>query len=345
MSDTSEEKSHAATPKKLSEARKKGQIPRSSDFVRAAATCAGLGYLWLRGSVIEDKCKEALLLTDKLQNLSFNLAVRQALVLLVELTLVTVGPLLSVLFCAVILAGLLANHGFVFSLEPMKPNLEKINPFQWLKRLGSARSVVEVVKTQFKVLVLSGTFALFLFGLWKTMVYLPLCGMGCFGVVFTGVRQLIGIGVGALLIGGLIDLLLQRALYLREMRMTKTEITREVKEQQGTPELKGERRRIRNEMASEPPLGVHRATLVYRGTATLVGLRYVRGETGVPILVCRAEGEAASHMLREAQALRLKIVDDHVLAHQLISTTKLGKAIPMQYFEPIARALLAAGLA
>ncbi|MCA1443500.1 EscU/YscU/HrcU family type III secretion system export apparatus switch protein [Ensifer sp. IC4062] len=345
MSDTSEEKSRAATPKKLREARKRGQIPRSSDFVRAAATCAGLGYLWLRGSVIEDKCKEALLLTDKLQYLPFNVAVRQTLVLLVELTLETVGPLLSALFATVVLAGLLANRGFVFSLEPLKPKLEKINPFQWFKRLASTRSVVEVGKTLFKVLVLSGTFSLFFFGLWKTMVYLPVCGMGCFGVVFTGAKQLIGIGAGALLIGGLIDLLLQRALYLREMRMTKTEVTRELKEQQGTPELKGERRRIRDEMASEPPLGVRRATLVYRGTAILVGLRYVRGETGVPILVCRAKGEAASHMVREAQALRLKIVDDHVLAHQLISTTKLGNAVPMQYFEPIARALLAAGLA
>ncbi|MET2832519.1 EscU/YscU/HrcU family type III secretion system export apparatus switch protein [Mesorhizobium shangrilense] len=345
MSDTSEEKTHAATPKKLSEARKKGQIPRSADFVRAAATCAGLGYLWLRGSVIQDKCHEALLLTDNLQNLPFNIAVRQALVLLIELTLETVGPLLGTLVAAVILAGLIANGGFVFSLEPMKFNFEKIDPFQGLKRMASARSAVEVGKTLFKVLVLSTTFLLFLLGTWKTMVYLPVCGMGCVGFVFTEAKLLIAIGAGALLVGGLIDLLLQRALFQREMRMTKTEVTRELKEQQGTPELKHERRRLRNEAAGEPPLGVHRATLVFRGRAILVGLRYVRGETGVPVLVCRGEGEVASQMSEEAQALRLKIVDDHALAHQLIRTAKLGNAVPMQYFEPVAKALFAAGLA
>ncbi|RJT30047.1 EscU/YscU/HrcU family type III secretion system export apparatus switch protein [Mesorhizobium waimense] len=344
MSDTSEEKAHAATPKKLSEARKKGQISRSSDFVRAGGTCAGLGYLWLRGSVIEDKCHETLLLTDKLQKLPFDVAVRQELVLLIELTLATVGPLLGTLVAAVILTGLLANGGFVFSLEPMKPNFGKINPFEGLKRMASMRSVVEVGKTLFKVMVLSATFSLVLLGMWKSMVYLPLCGMGCLGVVFTEAKLLLGIGAGALLVGGLIDLLLQRALFLREMRMTKTEVTREVKEQQGTPELNNERRRIRDEAAGEPPLGVNRATLVFRGKAILVGLRYVRGETGVPVLVCRAEGEAASRMFSEAQALRLEIVNDHDLAHQLISTTKLGNAVPMQYFEPVARALFAAGL-
>ncbi|RRI01542.1 EscU/YscU/HrcU family type III secretion system export apparatus switch protein [Mesorhizobium tamadayense] len=345
MNETSEEKTHAATPKKLSDARKKGQIPRSADFTRAAATCAGLGYLWLRGGVIVDKCHEALLLTDKLQNLPFDVAVRQALILLIELTLTTVGPLLGTLVAAVILAGLLANGGFVFSLESMKFNLEKIDPFQGLKRLASVRSVVEVGKTLLKVLVLSAAFSLSLLGMSKTMVYLPVCGMGCLGIMFTEAKLLIGIGAGALVVGGLIDLLLQRALFLREVRMTKTEVTRESKEQEGTPELKGERRRIRDEAAGEPPLGVHRATLIFTGGAILVGLRYVRGETGVPVLVCRAEGEPASVMFSEAQALRIKIIDDHVLARQLISTTRLGNAVPMQYFEPVARALFAAGLA
>ncbi|NRQ19052.1 EscU/YscU/HrcU family type III secretion system export apparatus switch protein [Ensifer sesbaniae] len=344
MSDTSEEKTHAATPHKLNEARKKGQIAHSSDFVRAVATCAGFGYLWLRGSVIQDKCQEALLVVDNLQNLPFNLAVRQALVLLIELTFETVGPLLGTLVAAVILAGLIANGGFVFSLEPIKPNLEKIDPFEGLKRMASARSAVEAGKTQFKVMVLSTSFLLFLLGTSKTMVYLPICGIGCIGLVFTLVKLLSAIGAAALLVGGLIDLLLQRALFLREMRMTKSEVARQLKEQEGTPELKSERRRLREESAHDPPLGVHRATLVVRGKGILVGLRYVRGESGVPVLVCRAAGEAASELLNEARALRVYVVDDHALAHQLISTTKLSEAVPAQCFESVAKALFAAGV-
>ncbi|MCM5688419.1 EscU/YscU/HrcU family type III secretion system export apparatus switch protein [Sinorhizobium meliloti] len=341
MGDSSEEKKYAATPKKLSDARKKGQLPHSSDFVRAVGTCAGLGYLWLRGSAIEDKCREALLIIERLLDLPFDIATRQALVMLFEITLSTVGPLLGALVTAVILANLLASGGFVFSLEPMKPNLEKIG----LKRLASAHAMVELGKTLFKGFVLSATFSLCLLGMWKTMVYMPVCGTGCLGFVVAGAKRLIGIGAGALLVSGLIDLLLQRALFLREMRMTQTEVTREVKDQRGAPELKQERRRIRDEAADELPLGVHRATLVFKGRAILIGLRYVPGETGVPVVVCRAHGERVSNLLSEARALGLEIVDNHVLAHKLLSNAKLGNPIPGQYFAPVAGALFAAGLA
>ncbi|MBQ0820134.1 MULTISPECIES: EscU/YscU/HrcU family type III secretion system export apparatus switch protein [Microvirga] len=344
MSESSEEKKHAASSRKLNEARRRGQIARSSDFVRAAATCGGLGYIWFRGSEIQAKCHEALLLVDKLQSLPFSIAVWQALILLIELTLETVGPLLGTLIAAVILAGLINNGGFVFSLEAMTLNLEKINPFDGLKRMASARSAVEVGKTIVKAIVLSVIFLLFLLGTWKTMVYLPICGVGCISLVFTQAKLLSQIGAGTLLVGGLIDLLVQRALFLREMRMTRTEVMREFKDQEGTPELKTERRRLWNEAAHEPSLGVHRATLLLAGKAVLVGLRYVRGEIGVPILVCRAEGEAAPKMLREARRLRVHIRRDDVLTRQLISATKLGEAIPAQYFAPVAKALYSAGL-
>ncbi|MGY3333527.1 type III secretion protein U [Mesorhizobium sp. USDA 4775] len=344
MSDTSEEKTHAASPKKLSEARKKGQLPRSSDFVRAVGTCAGLGYLWVRGSVIEDKCLEALLFVDKLHHLPFKFAVGQALVVLAALALATVGPLLGTLVAVVILASLLANGGFVFSFEPIKPSLEKMDPFQGLKRLASAQSTVELGKTLFKVFVLSATFSLYLLGAWKTMMYLPGCGMGCIGHVVGVAKPLIGIGAGALMVVGLIDLVLQRALFQREMRMTQTEVMRERKDQQGAPELKGERRRIRDEAADEPPLGVHSATLIFKGRGALIGVRYVRGETGVPVVVCRAKDERVSPLLSEARALRLEIVDDHVLANQLIRKANLGNPVPKEFFEPVARALFAAGL-
>ncbi|MCV3243308.1 type III secretion protein U [Mesorhizobium robiniae] len=344
MSDTSEEKKHPPTPRKLNQARKKGQIPSSADFVRAASTCAGLGYLWLKASTIEDKCQEALLLTDKLQDMPFNSAVQQALVLFTELAVSIVGPFLGIIVVAAVLSGLLANRGLVFSFEPMMPKYEKIDPFKGLKRIASMRSLTELVKTLVKVFVLSAVFLLVVLGMWKTMVYLPICGMGCVGFVFAEVKLLIGIAAGFFLIGGLIDLLVQRGLFLRDMRMTDTEMKRELKDQQGEPELKRERRRLRNEMASELPLGVHRATLILRGRAILVGLRYVRGETGVPVLVCRGEGEAASQLFDEARALRLTIVDDDVLARQLIPTTKLGDPVPQKYFEPVAKVLYAAGL-
>lgn len=346
MSDSGEEKKLPPSSKKLSDARKKGQVPRSTDFVTAASTCAGIAYLWSEAGGIEDKWREALLLADKLQNLSFDIAIGQALGILAELGMKTVLPLLGTVAAAAIFAGFLANRGLVFSLETVKPKLENINPFEGIKRIFSMRSIIELVKTLLKAVVLGATFLFVIIGMWKTLVYLPVCGMSCVGfVVGTQAKLLMGIAAGAFLAAGLLDLLTQRWLFMRDMRMTETEAKREFKEQEGNPQLKHEYRRQRQESANEPPLGMRRATLVLRGRETLIGLRYVRGETGVPILVCRGKGEAATRLLDEARTLRVSIVEDDVLARQLLRKAKLGTAVPAQYFQSVAKALYTAGQA
>ncbi|MGY3695598.1 type III secretion protein U [Bradyrhizobium sp. USDA 3240] len=344
MSGSSEEKKLPPTPKKLRDARKKGQSARSSDLVSGVSACAGFGCLWWRAGPIEDKWHETVRLIDKVQEQPFTSAVPQALSGLLELSLAAVAPLLACAVAAALLANILANGGFMFASEPLKPKLEKLDPVKGLKRIASKRSLIELGKTLVKVVVLGTSLFLTVMASWKTLVYLPVCGMGCLGFVFTEVKLLTGIAAAAFLVGGLADLLIQRWLFLQDMRMTETEAKRENKEQQGNPQIKREHRRLRQEAANEAPLGVHRATLILRGAATLIGLRYVRGETGVPILVCRGEGDAASQLLHEARALCLRIVDDDILAHQLLGKARLGNPVPTEYFEPVAKALYAAGL-
>ncbi|UFW92096.1 EscU/YscU/HrcU family type III secretion system export apparatus switch protein (plasmid) [Bradyrhizobium barranii] len=344
MSGTSEEKKLPPTPKKLRDARKKGQSARSSDLVSGVSACAAFGCLWWRAGAIEDKWQETVRLIDRLQEQPFTSAVPEALSGLLQLSIVTVAPLLAAAVMAALLANVVANGGFMFASEPLKPKLEKLDPIKGLKRIVSKRSAIELGKTLVKVVLLGGTLFLTVIASWKALVYLPVCGMGCFGFVFTEIELLTGIAAGAFLTGGLADLLVQRWLFMQDMRMTQTEAKRENKEQQGNPQVKRERRRLRQESANEATLGIHRATLILRGQTVLIGLRYVRGETGVPILVCRGEGQAASQLLGEARAMRLSIVDHDVLARQLLGKARLGNPVPSQYFESVAKALHAVGL-
>ncbi|WID99702.1 EscU/YscU/HrcU family type III secretion system export apparatus switch protein (plasmid) [Bosea vestrisii] len=344
MSDSGEEKKLPPSAKKLRDARKKGQVPRSLDFATAAGTCAGIAWLWSEAGEIEDKWKEALLLADKLQPLSFETGVRQALGILAELSMGTVLPFLGVMVGAGIAASFIANRGLVFSFELVKPKFENINPIEGMKRIFSLRSLIELAKTLFKAIFLGITFLFVVLGMWKTLVYLPVCGMGCIGfVVGTETKLLMGIAAAAFLIAGMLDLLTQRWLFMREMRMTETEAKREFKEQEGNPQLKGEYRRLRQEAASLPPLGMRRATLVLRGRNGLIGLRYVRGETGVPIVVCRGKGGSTDRLLEEARELSVSIVEDDALVRVLLRKAKLGNAIPSQYFQAVAKALYATG--
>lgn len=345
MNDSSEEKKLPPTPKKLRDARKKGQIPRSADFVSALSICSGLGCLCLTASSIEDGWHEAVRLIDKLQGQPFNSAVQRAVVGLIQLSMISLIPIIAVAVAAAILASVLAAGGPTFSLESLKPSFQKLNPSKGLKRIVSQKSLLELGKSLIKVLVLGVTLLSTAVASWRALVYLPVCGFDCFGFVFKEIKVLIEIAAGAFLIGGLIDLLIQRWLFLRDMRMTQSEAKRESKEQQGNPHIKGEQRRLRRESAQESPLGVDRATLIVTGPLLLVGLRYVRSEVGVPVLVCRGEGELGSRLLDRARELNLSIVEDPILTRQLIRKGTMGKAVPMECFERVAKAVFAAGLA
>ncbi|OKO69321.1 EscU/YscU/HrcU family type III secretion system export apparatus switch protein [Bradyrhizobium sp. AS23.2] len=345
MNDSGEEKKLPPTPKKLRQARKKGQIPRSADFVSALSICAGFSCLCLRAGAIEVAWHEGVQLVDKLQGQPFNSAVQQALVGLIELSMISVAPIIGAAVGAGILASFLATGGLTFSAEPLKPSLEKLDPIKGLKRLFSQRSLVELGKSLIKVFVLGVTLFFTATASWKALVYLPICGLGCFGFVFKAFKFVIEIAAGAFLIGGLTDLLIQRWLFTRDMRMTHSEAKRETKEQEGNPHIRGEHRRLRRESVNEAPLGIQRATLILTGPAALIGLRYIRGETGVPVLVCRGEGESASRLLDQARALHLSVIQDPVLTRQLVRKATMGKAVPMECFERVARAVFAAGLA
>ena len=345
MSDTSEQKTLPASTKKLQDARKKGQIAHSHDFVSAVGAVAAIAYLWSFAASTVDLWREALLLAVNIQNEPFQVALPQLGAALIALCWRTVLPLLAVAVVAALLANIAINRGFLFSLAPMVPNLEHINPFTGLKRIFALRNWIELAKTLVKGVLLGSTLAIVVAGTLNTLVRLPICGEGCIGFVFGSMAQLLlAIGIAFLLATGLIDILLQRWLFLREMRMTITESKRELQDQEGNPLVRSTRRRQREEQAQEPPIGPRHATLFVRGESVVVGLRYVRGETSVPIVVCRARGAAIQPLLDVAASSRVPVVREAALARSLRRKPRLGSAIASQQFERVARAMLAAGL-
>jgi type III secretion protein U len=345
MSDTSEQKSLPASTKKLQDARKKGQVAQSHDFVSAVGAVAAIAYLWSFAPGIVGLWREALLLAVDVQNEPFQVALPQVGAALIVLCWRTLLPLLAVAVAAAMLANIAMNRGFLFSLAPMVPNLEHINPFTGFKRIFGLRSWIELAKTVIKGVLLGSTLVIVVVGTLNTLVRLPICGEGCIGFVFGSMAQLLlAIGIGFFLATGLVDILLQRWLFLRDMRMTVTESKRELQDQEGNPLVRSTRRRQREEQAKEPPIGARHATLLVRAEGLVVGLRYVRGETSVPIVVCRAKGAAVQSLLNVAASASIPVVREPALARSLRRKPRLGSAIGSQQFERVARAMLAAGL-
>jgi len=144
---------------------------------------------------------------------------------------------------------------------------------------------------------------------------------------------------------GLLDVLLQYRLFLRDMRMTRTERKRELKDLEGDPLIRGERRRIRREVATKPArVGLRHAVVIITHGGYAVGLRYNHDDTPVPLVVSRGRGPASDEMLAEGRRLDIPIIDDATLAERLVKRHAVGDRIRRDLYNPVARVLVDLGL-
>jgi type III secretion protein U len=238
-----------------------------------------------------------------------------------------------------ILINLVVDRGFVFALDPIKPRAENLNPLDGLKRMFSLRSLVELIKNLLKMVLLVAACAGTGVAAINAILRLPVCGSGCTAALFAGaIQPMLAAGAAVLLVGGLADLLVQRWLFLRQMKMSHSELKRERREQDGTPEIRNAQRRGRRELLQEgADLGPARATLFIEGEDVLVGLRYLRGETPVPRLVCKGRGNRARHLA--SLAPDVPRVRDDELAMDIDRRVEPGSFITEEFFNPVARAL------
>ena len=347
MNDTSEEKSLPASRKKLDDARKKGQVAKSQDLVSAVGLFAATLYIVVAYPGFAVKLNELFGLATQVHSEPFGALAPRLIELGVTILLETAVPMLAVVALAAMLTNFVAMGGPVFSFETIAPKFDNINPASGFKRIFSMRSVIEFLKAAFKVAALAIAFVVvFRMGL-NALMQAPACGLPC--VYDTAIAVIQPLTITALivfLLVGIVDLLLQRQMFMREMRMTKTEAKREFKDMEGAPEIKRERRRLGQEMSSGTiKLGLKNASiLIGRPGDAVVGLRFVRGETPVPTVVCRAQGGPANVLMTEANLLGIPVVNDGELARGILNDAGLGDPVPDGLFQPVADILVAANL-
>jgi type III secretion protein U len=137
--------------------------------------------------------------------------------------------------------------------------------------------------------------------------------------------------VGLLLLFGAFDIGVQRWLFRRELRMTKSELKREQKDSHGNPAIKRWHRQNRGR--STPRTGLRNATFLIRSPDTVLALRYAAPDAMVPILVARGTQEDASGLLEEAKTLNLPVVFNAAVAAMIASRLKVGNMIVADMFE------------
>jgi flagellar biosynthesis protein FlhB len=340
------EKTEKPTDKKLKDARKRGQIPRSRDLALAAASVAATFALARLGGRVVSALTERL--TTDLAHFGddpLRAVTGQEMTALViggaQLIAVVVGPIGLV----TMVAGV-GMHGFQggwnFAPETLQFNWSRLNPANGFKRFSLTQSGPDTLKN----LVSVAAIAYLGYGATKAVVLdsqrMPWMSPGGSAVVAWDRTEAllwqIGFTLGFLAI---FDYALQRWRVMKQLKMSKQELRQEAQEAEGNAQVKGRIRRIQREMARRRMIDdVKEATVVITNpTHFAVALQYNRDSMLAPKVLAKGRDILAARIREEARKHEIPIVENKPLAQALYKTVEIGETIPAQLFAAVAEVL------
>ncbi len=338
-----EDRTESATPKRLEDARKRGQVPRSPELGAAAVTLATASALLVMGSglvgAMADQMRRGLSLDARLM-LNEGAAIASVQESMLE-ALLAVAPTLGLVFLAALVAPL-ALGGWNFSTEALGMKFERIDPIAGVGRMFSIRSLVELAKSLAKFGAV-GTVAVLL--LWsQTDEILELSRRALVPAMADSLRlaaQALLAMSGSLALIAAIDVPYQLWQHARQLRMTREEIRQESRESEGSPEVKGRIRAAqqaiaRRRMMQEVPTAT---VVVTNPTHFAVALRYDEKRSGAPILVAKGADEVAAKIREVAEANGVPLVSAPPLARVLFRNVEIGVEIPAALYVAVAQVL------
>ena len=343
MSDSDAEKTESATPKKLEDARKEGDVPRSRELSTfAVLMTAGVG-LWLGGAHLARQMNAVMvsgLSMDRVQMFDANVLIRRITVDITGVLFACLPIALAVMLVAI--AAPMMIGGFLFTSKSFLPNFGKLNPLKGLGNMFSTNALVELLKAIAKTIVV-GTVA------WLVILSEKDAVLGLtLEPQRAAIDHMIDMIATAFLfiVGGLglvaaIDAPYQMWHYANKLKMTRQEVIQESKESDGNPQVKGKIRQMQREMAkrrmmSEVPTA---DVVVTNPTHYAVALKYTDGKGGAPRVVAKGTDEVAKRIRELAAEHKVPMLEAPPLARALHKHSEVGDEIPEALFSAVAEVL------
>ncbi len=337
-----QDKTEKATPKKLEDARKKGQIAHSREIPSVLVLLSALTVFFFGGGWMFRRLAD--IMNSTFHHLYYaNFKIETAHGLLGDL-LTQIFILLAPLVTAVALAGIFANviqTGFLITGEPLTPKLSKLNPISGLKRMVSVRSLVEVIKAVLKVLIIGGVAYAMLRGEVDQIPALVQLGIGDI-LRFMG-RAALKMGFYTclvLIVLAAVDYVFQLYQHGKDLRMSKQEVKDEHKQREGDPMVRSRIRAIQREMATQRMMAaVPDATVVITNPTHLaVALRFERSMPA-PRVVAKGAGVVAERIRAVAREHDIPIIEQKPLARALYKNVDIDQYIPADLYHAVAEIL------
>jgi flagellar biosynthetic protein FlhB len=344
MSDESDaEKTEPASQKKIDDARKEGDVPRSRELATfTVLMTSGIG-LWVFGSKLVRELSAVLvsgLSLDREQIYNSDVLINRVTTDVGSILLACL-PLAIAIMCVALASPLLIG-GWLFSSKSFMPNFGKLNPIKGIGNMFSKNALVELFKAIGKTLVV-GVVAWFVVMSEKEAVIglavePLLAGSVHLGdLVATAFLYMVG-GLGLI---AAIDGPYQMWHYADKLKMTRQEMIQESKESDGNPEMKGRIRQMQREMSKRRMMAdVPTADVVVTNpTHYAVALKYTDGQGGAPRVVAKGSDEVAAKIRELARENKVALLEAPALARALHKHTEIGDEIPEALYSAVAEVL------
>ena len=348
--EDAQEKTEEATPRRLEKAKEEGQIARSRELATTLILMGGALGLWVLGGQLAKGFGDVMQ-----HNLSFDRrAILDERVMFAQLgdSLFAVMQTLFILLAIMFLLGVLANilqGGWLLSLKPLLPRLERLNPIEGLKRMFSLKALVELFKAIAKFLLVALVAIFVLAGFESSLLEIGKQGLrpAISHAVQVILWSALALSAVTILIAA-IDVPFQQFEHRKKLRMTRQQVRDELKDTEGRPEVKGRIRQLQRELAaSRMMVEVPEADVVITNPEHFaVALRYDTeaglGDgvgSGAPILVAKGADQLALKIREIADFHDVPIVESPVLARAIFYTTELDTEIPEKLYLAVAQVL------
>lgn len=337
MSDKTEE----PTPKKLRDARKKGQAAKSKDAAAAVQmTVIFAVLLGVMGTSLA-KLSEMITFPTKFYEAEFKGAVDAVMHQTFNISASILTPIIASAFAAAVI-GNVAQTGFMVSQEALKPKFDSLNPANSVKKIFGMSNLIEFLKSAIKIAFLSLLLYLIIKNSLNDLVKIPACGLNCIMPLLSHliVQVFLYTIVAFILVAGA-DFAFQKWEFNKQQKMTKEEVKQEYKESEGDPHIKGQRKQLHKELLQSQAEDRTRDSkvVVTNPIHLAVALDYREGETPLPIIAAMGEGGYAKRIVQIAKDEGIPIMQNIPVARGLFEKGNIEQYIPSDMIESVAEVL------
>lgn len=335
-------KTEKPSPKKLRDARKKGEIVKSPDLVSATSFLIFSMFFIPLWEFVIKQCKGLLessyskqyhhdFLENNLSSIGFQAIMKFFLI---------VSPFLAIAFFSAWLSNLL-QVGFLFTGSPLKPSFKKLNPISGFKNLFNKKALFTLIKNIGKLILVFVVTLKEIGNVLDSFFNAGFVGIEALPLFILDFLKSLSLKIAMILfVLGVVDYAVQWLSFRKKMKMSKQEVKDEFKQQEGDQQIKAQRKSKYMQLISGMMSQVKDSTVVVTNPTHLaIAITYDKENNGAPIVVAKGADLMAKKIREEAKENKVPILENKPVARSLYKSTEIGQPIPADMYEAVAEIL------